>query len=185
MQCSPNSWTRLAKCSAVGERGLKRKLLSDNKIREEKTIIFGTTIRWAFSAFQTLSFSNRFTLTFKPSEFTFTLTTKNCAVHHLYHCQPKHAINDTASGIVLYFIRDLEVRKRTAPTEKFFYFKKIFTLLKAVASKILDDDFEQSWSRSRNRDTLHHCPIIISHYTKIKKSLQFRRIKGIKKISVI
>jgi len=48
------------------------------------------------------------------------------------------------SGTVLYFIRDLEVRKHTAPTEKFFYFKKTFTLLKAVAGKILDDDFEQS-----------------------------------------
>jgi hypothetical protein len=159
---------------------LKRKLLSDSKIREEKTIIFGTTIRWEFSAFQTLSFSNRFTLTFKPSEFTFTLATKNCALCQLYHCRPKHTISHIASETVLYFIRDLEVRKHTAPTEKFFYFKKIVTLLKAVAGKILDDNFEQSWSRSRNRDTWHHCPIIISHYTKIKKSLQFRRIKGIK-----
>jgi len=53
---------------------------------ERKTESFGNTKRCRFSAFQTLSFSSRFTLTLSlPSELKFTLATKYAANHQYHH----------------------------------------------------------------------------------------------------
>ena len=106
---------KLVECSVDGRKDLKIKL---PLIRGE-IFSFGTTTRWRFSAFQTLSFSNLLTLTFKPSEFTFTLATKNRVMRHLFHCRFKRV----SRGIVLYFIWDIKVRKHITPTKNFLFLK--------------------------------------------------------------
>lgn len=66
-----------------------------------------------------------------------------CAMNHLYHHPPNHD--------ELNFIRDIKVRKFTAPTDYFLLDKNILTLLEDVSAKILECIFSQAWHSSRNR----------------------------------
>jgi hypothetical protein len=115
----PRNFKKSDEISERGKRDFRKRKLPLNSRR--KSASFGTTTRLRFSAFQTLSFSNRLTFTLRSSsELKFTLATKKCATNHLCH----HPLNTL--GIEFY------LEHRSSPAHRtnwlFFYFEKIHSL---------------------------------------------------------
>ncbi len=74
--------------------GWRKGLLEKTKLplMERENSKFRMTKRCRFSAFQTLSFDSRFTLTLSLRSFQFTFATKKCAVVDPWHNLPKNIL---------------------------------------------------------------------------------------------